>query len=227
MKNDKKSIRSFFEHVTGMVPDVCAEIYYRFLAEQKPAIAAKRLQCIAEMWIDVNSDKTVEVEERFPEEEYKDTYEAIQPIVDKLILNLVKKNETPERFYSLLWESLTNEIMFPTDLDRICALLCSLLSTFTPYFQMVESAEMDDETFMKIGEEISQQVKQAIFALNREYKQRTQVADQLISIFKDLDSEEKKVVFVAKLLGYYQMRQQQLLERLGKDADLIELEEGS
>lgn len=227
MKIDKIGIRSFFEHVAGMVPDVCAEIYYRFFAKQKPSVAAQRLQYVAETWADIDSDNTAEVESRFSEKEYTDTYEAIQPIVDKVMLNLVKKNETPEQFYALLWENLTNEIMFPNDLDRICALMCVLFSTFTPYFQMAETTEMDDETFMKVGEEIDLQVKQAIFALNREYKQRTQVADQLISIFEGLTSKEKKTVFVAKLLGYYQMCQQQLVERLGGAPNSSESEEVS
>lgn len=223
MKIDKNGIQNFFEHVAGKVTDVCAEIYYRFLLEE-PDLAAEKLQCIAEMWADVDSDKAIKVEERFSEKEYEDTWKAVRPIADKLMRNLVKKNETPEQFYGLLWKSFTDEIMFPTDLDRICALLCTLRSPFTPYFQMAESTEMDDETFMKIGEEINQQVKRAIFALNLGYKQRTQVADQLIAIFNNIDSEEKKTVFVAKLLGYHQIQHERLIERLKKHIESTEPE---
>lgn len=217
----EKNIRQYLEHISGLLPDICAEIFCRFLKEE-PSNAAQNFQLLLELWPEVDTDQTVEVGKYFSEEEYKETFQSIQPIIGKLVNNLVEENAPADQFYARLWESISNKVLFPSELECICAILYVLASPLTPYYQMEEPIQIDDEKFNAIGEIIKPQVQKAFFALNRKYRKRTEVSSQLIFILENLDNVEQRIVFMAKLIGRYQIREKKLHEKLKeykKEAD--------
>ena len=209
----ERNLRQYLEHITGSPPDICAEIFYRFLKENS-AKAAQTFQSLLELWPDVDTDQTVEAEKYFSEEEYERAFTSIQPIISTLVNNLVEENIPADQFYARMWDSISNKDFFPSEVECICAILYVLDSPLTPYYQMKDPIQMDNEKFNAIGEIIKPQVKKALFALNRKYRQRTEVSSQLIYILEEIDDVEQRIVFMAKLIGHYQMREKRLRNKL-------------
>lgn len=56
--------------------------------------------------------------------------------------------------------------------------------------------------------------QKAIFAINRGYLQKTQVAGQLLMILKEMPSMEEQEVFVAQLIGYYKSKNEYLKNKV-------------
>lgn len=209
----KKNIHQYLEHISGLLPDICADIFYHFLKED-PSNAVQNFQIFLELWRDVDTDQTVEVGKYFSVEDYEKTLTSIQPIISKLISNLVEENASADQFYARLWDSISNKALFPSDVECICAILYVVASPLTPYFQMKDPVQIDNEKFNEIGELIKPQIQKAFFAINREYQKRTEVSSQLIFILEELDDMEQRIVFLAKLIGYYQIREKKLRDKL-------------
>lgn len=211
----QNKLRQYLEHITGSLPDICAEVFYRFLKENS-SNAAQDLQRFLELWPDVDTDQTVEAGKYFSEEEYENAFKFIQPVISKLVNNLVEENVPVDQFYARMWDSISNKDFFPSDVECICAILYVLASPLTPYYQMKDPVQMDNEKFNAIGEIIQPQVRKALFALNRKYRQRTEVSSQLIYILDEINDVEQRIVFMAKLIGHYQMREKRLRDMLEK-----------
>lgn len=211
----EKNLRQYLEHISGSLPDVCAEIFYLFLKEDS-SNAARNFQSFLELWPDVDTDQTVEAKKYFSEEEYEQAYDSIRPIISTLLNNLVEENVPAEQFYTRMWGSISNKDFFPSEVECICAILYVLASPLIPYYQMKAPVQMDNEKFHEIGKIIRPQVKKALFALNRKYRQRTEMSSQLIFILDEIDDVEQRIVFMAKLIGHYQMREKRILDILKK-----------
>lgn len=211
----EKNLRQYLEHISGSLPDICAEIFYCFLKEDS-SNAARNFQCFLELWPDVGTDQTAEAGKYFSEEEYEKTFESIRPIISTLLNNLVEENTPADQFYARMWDSISNKDFFPSDVECICAILYALASPLIPYYQMKDPVRMDNEKFNEIGKIIKPQVKKALFALNRKYRQRTEVSSQLVFLLEEIDDVEQRIVFMAKLIGYYQIREKRLFDILEK-----------
>lgn len=209
----KTDIHEFLAHITGPSGDICSEVYFNFL-KNAPEHTIDNLLSLLTDWGDVESDGTVAVKKYYSKEEYSSTFASVQPLIKQLLGKLLEKNSEPREYCTQLWDRLTNEELFPTDLESICALLYVLISPHTPYFQLSEPVRMDDEKYRSIGKTIELQVKKALFALNKERDQRTEIASQLLSICKSISDEEAQVVFWAMIIGYFEIRQAQFLKEL-------------
>lgn len=206
----EKDLHQYLEHITGSLPDICAEVFYHFLKEDS-SNATQNFQSFLELWPDIDTDQTVEVEKYFSEEEYEGTFKSIQPVISTLLNNQVEENAPADLFYTRMWGSISNKDLFPSEVECICAILYVLASPLIPYYQMKDPVRMDNEKFNEIGELIKPQVKKALFALNRKYRQRTEVSSQLVFILEEIDDVEQRIVFMAKLIGYYQVREKRLI----------------
>lgn len=211
----EKSLHQYLEHITGSLADICAEIFYRFLKENS-SDAAQNFQNFLELWFEVDTDQSIEVEKYFSEEEYKKAFKSIQPIISTLLNNLVEENVPADQFYVRMWGNISNKDFFPSEVECICAILYLLSSPLIPYYQMKEPVQMDNEKFKEIGKIIKPQVRKALFALNRKYRQRTEMSSQLIFILDEIDDVEQRIVFMAQLIGHYQIREKRLLDILEK-----------
>ena len=214
----KKDIHEFLAHVAGPSGDICSEVYFCFL-KNTPEHTIDNLLSLLTYWGDVESDETVAVKKYFSKEEYSDTFASVQPLIKQLLGKLLKKNSEPREYCTQLWDRLTNEELFQTDLESICALLYVLFSPYTPYFQLSEPVRMDDEKYRSIGKTIELQVNKALFALNRERDQRTEIASQLLDICKSIPDEEAQIVFWAIIIGYFEVQQARLLKELNSRSD--------
>lgn len=202
------SVHDYLTHVSGNLPDICADVYFLFLKGNQHA--PDNLAHFLEQWDNKESDDTITVKSYYSDEEYKGCYESILGLIDRIHSNLVEENNAPAVFYSKLWANISNTAIFTSDLDTICAILYVLTSPLTPYFVMDEALSMSNDMFRSITQKIENEVKKAIFAMNRNYTQRTQVASQIVAIFDQIHDYKERIVYAAHLIGYSQYKIQKL-----------------
>lgn len=213
MVTKRENIKSFVEHISGDIGDICAEFYYKFL-EKETQNLSDSFRNFLELWNELESDETIEAKKYFDSEEYAAAFSKVRPLAIQLIENLVKENKTEKEFYESLWVNISNKAFFPTDIERICAILFMLVAPQIPYFHLPEPISMEDEEYRKLCDATRIEYKKALFATRCGYEQHTEVASQLIAIYEGIHGEKEKLVYVARLLSYYDMRIQKFREKL-------------
>lgn len=83
-----------------------------------------------------------------------------------------------------------------------------------PYYQLCTVDTMEDDEYVTLLESVKKMYQKAIFAINRGYLQKTQVAGQLLMILKEMPSMEEQEVFVAQLIGYYKSKNEYLKNKV-------------
>lgn len=207
-----QNIIEYISTIDGYLGDICSDVFFLYLKGNKQAY--NNFQTFLENWFDIDSDKSVTVKAYAPEGDYQECFDKIGPVIDRLLSNLVEKNYPLETFYGNLWDSINNDILFDTDFEKICAVLFVLLSVKIPYFQMGDALRMSDDDYWSISQDVETQYKKAVFALNRGYDQRTEVASQIVDIFKEIKNEKQQIVYVAKLIGYFRYEAHRLEEQI-------------
>lgn len=207
-----QNIIEYISTIDGYLGDICSDVFFLYLKGNKQA--CNNFQTFLESWFDIDSDKSVTVKTYAPEDDYRECFDDIGPVIDRLLSNLVEKNYPPETFYGNLWDSINNDILFDSDFEKICAVLFVLLSPKIPYFQMGDALRMSDDDYWSISQDVETQYKKAVFALNRGYDQRTEVASQIVDVFKEIKDEKQQIVYVAKLIGYFRYEVHRLEERI-------------
>lgn len=206
------SVIEYISTIDGYLGDICSDVFFLYLKRNDQAY--NNLRIFLESWYDIESDKSTSVKIYYSEDDYRDCFDDVRPVIDRLLSNLIEKNYPAEAFYSNLWDSINNDVLFDSDLEKICAVLFVLLSSKTPYFQMEEALRMSDEDYWKVSREVDEQYKKAVFALNRGYDQRTEVASQIVRFFKEIEGETQQVVYIAKLIGYFRFEIHRLEEKI-------------
>ena len=93
MVTKRANIKSFVEHISGDIGDICAEFYYEFL-EKETQDLSDSFRNFLELWNELESDETIEAKKYFDSEEYAAAFSKVRPLAIQLIENLVKENKT-------------------------------------------------------------------------------------------------------------------------------------
>ena len=209
------NIIRYLSTIDGFIGDICAEIYFLFLKENEQA--KQNFQLLLENWDEIDSDNSTTVKMAyFPENDYQSCLNGIRPVIGHILSNLVEKNSTSETFHSDLWDTINNVNLFGSDLEKICALLFVVMSPQIPYFQMHDALRMDDDEYRNISQLVERQYKKAVFALNRGYEQRTEVASQIMACLNEINDEKQQIVYMANIIGYFRFVIHQLEEKIKK-----------
>lgn len=215
MKKYPENTLDFLKHVDGKVYDVCAIFYLKYLKTASTAeIAAQRLREFYENCGYTESDQTIRVEAETAPETFSQLIDENRDIVAKIVENLIEQNPSVENFYQLLWKQMQNKILFPSD-DAVVAIIIQLFFMENiPYYQLSTVDTMEDDEYVTLLESVKKMYQKAIFAINRGYLQKTQVAGQLLMILKEMPSMEEQEVFVAQLIGYYKSKNEYLKNKV-------------
>lgn len=142
----------------------------------------------------------------------------IKPLIDKsasneifrlesrIVSTLIKKNIDPDSYYEELLEKLNDESLFPDNESKILFFACLWIDSRTPYYQIVQSCEMEDEEFRQYLAELRHELKKADFYINRGSLQRTQQASLLMDIAEEISDAREKAVFWAEVMRKYAIR---------------------
>ena len=171
------------------------------------------------------SDETLEVDELFKKEDCQNTTNRIFEFTKKIIDNLVSENLQENDFYKKLLEKLLDDVLFSTPLEKICGLVVMILSPKIPYFKLGHATKMEDDKFKEISDSIAIEISKAYFALQYGYTQKTELASHLYNIIKEQNSEEKRIVLIANIVGYYNSQIKMLYDMQKKDQPIDENEE--
>ena len=196
----KNETQIFLECAAGNYSDICAKYYFDFLKnETNISIAAEKLAYLFK-W-DYSSTKENTVDALYTQDEYTIAIKKSSEIIEKIVDNMINNNVDETVFYETLWKTISEKGLFPTDIDCIGAIIFLFAYPKIPYFQLEEGLKMEDEAFQLKSIGMVRQIQKAIYILNRGYKQKTEVASQLIKIILELDDFDKQTVFLANILG--------------------------
>ena len=165
---------------------------------------------------DHDSDESQDLPVVFSEKENEDVIKTVSLIIKKIIENLVKENVAEEEFYSKIWSLISDDSLLATETEKMCAVILLFLDSRIPYFQMGQALQMDNKKYQKISKSINSEVSKALFVLNRGYSQYTEVASQLYKIINEIDSDEKRIVLLAKIIGSINLKYTMLFQKLQK-----------
>lgn len=216
MSAEREKLRYVIEHSSGNIGDICAEIYYEFLHNNSQN-APDLFRMFLELSHEAESDQTMPVKQYFSTKEYSDAFDKVRPLSMQVIENLAKENMEEIDFYRILWENISNKAFFHADVERICAILFALMAPQIPYFHLQDPISMDNDEYKKICKIISKDYRKAVFATRCGYEQHTEVASQLISIYESIPGDKEKLVYVARLLNYFNARMHSLYEKLSSN----------
>ena len=173
----------------------------------------------------VRSDETFEVGELFKKEDCQSTTENISKVVNKIIDNLITENLEKEDFYKKLLEQVFDDVLFPTQLEKVCSIVIMIYSPKIPYFKLGQATKMENDKYKEISDSISNEIAKAYFALQYGYTQRTELASQLYNIVKEQKSDEERIVLIANILGYYNSLIKIIYDKLKKEDVIDDSEE--
>lgn len=196
----KNETQKFLECVAGNYSDICAKYYFDFLKNETDiSVAAEKLSYLLK-W-DYSSTKENTIDVLYSQEEYTTALKKSSEIIEKIVDNMINNNIDEIVFYETLWKTISEKVLFPTDIDCIGAIIFLFAYPKIPYFQLEEGLKMEDEAFQLKSIEMVRQIQKAIYILNRGYEQKTEVASQLIKIILELDDFDKQTVFLANIFG--------------------------
>ena len=163
------------------------------------------------------SDETFEIDEILKKEDCQKTTNTILEFVNKIIDNLVTENLEEEDFYKRLLEKILDDVLFSTQLEKVCSIVIMILNPKIPYFKLGQATKMENDKYKEISDSISNEIAKAYFALQYGYTQKTELASQLYNIVKEQKSEEERIVLIANILGYYNSQIKMIYDRLKKE----------
>ena len=208
----KDSARDFLSHIDGDYRDICTKYYFEFLKKTLTEDGGKLLEVLF-TW-DLISNKKNRLDKQFSDEEYEAFADEAKSILTTVIENLINDNLPEEQFYSQLWSIISNSIMFKDDNQRIGALIFLIRNPRIPYFKLTEGITMSDDEYNSIVASVKKCAKKAFFAINRGYKQKTQVASNILLLLDEIEGENEKAVFLSLVLSYYDLRYARALKRI-------------
>lgn len=163
------------------------------------------------------SDESLEVPQTFSEDEYRTTAQKILEFIQNIINNLISENLEEDVFYNELYNKVFDNVLFPNDLEKICAITIIVIDQRIPYFKLGQAMQMDNESFAEVCSSISEDIDKAFFILSYGYEQRTEVASQLYKLIKNQQNDEQKIVLLSNILGYYSTHIQLLIDKLSEE----------
>lgn len=164
------------------------------------------------------SDETIEIPSLFEKEEYSRALKEIHPGIKKLIANMVAEQMEESDFYNKLWEQVSDDLQYAKEIDKICVLIALSVDQRIPYFKLGQALKMDNGQYQKVANTIEQQISKAFFALRCGYEQNTEVASQLYSILQEIEDEEKRIVFLATIVGFFNAKYKMLYKKLQENS---------
>ena len=196
----------------------CANYYFLFLCNQ-PSDDTVHSNFLSLMLWDRTSEESYKIEKKFTEEQYESVRADVWKITDRILDNLISEKPDQETFYHKLYAKIFDELLFSTDIERICAIAFLVICPKIPYFQLCDGLKMDIDEYKEIAVSIHEQFSKAIFAIYYGYEQNTELATQFYEIVKELDSDKKRIVFISQLISLYNNRIKRLIEEIECDSD--------
>ena len=194
--NAECQLAQFLQEAKGNTLDVLYDVYELFLKDSKAPQSL--LPIIFEFAEKIGSD---EVESEKVLDIVREEIEEHLLEISDTAAKLAKENQTPDIFYTNLWESIFISSPLAQSSEQ-CAVLLRLLNEnvrVLPYFQAVDLRRMEDSEFKVSLEKIRMQIVESTHMLNRHFEQKTETVSQLYRIAKGLSQEDTYVYWATMI----------------------------
>jgi hypothetical protein len=198
MMNENKTIESriitFLREASGNAVDIFYDVYNEFLKESSAPHAL--LPIIFEFEGAIGTDD-VECTKVLPE--IRETVKAQLLEVKDIVKKLAGNNDTPDVFYSKLWNEIFVSSALPHGSEQHAVILKMLNEDIAllPYYQAINLHSMENEEYKKVVDKIRPQILEAIHMLNRNFEQKTERTSQMFRIANTLSQEDAYVYWAA------------------------------
>ncbi len=194
----------FLQTVDGRILEVCTEFYFNYLKDEKDKGIAFSLfrHLIAK---DIFSDCSYCLENKELSDEDYAKCRKNNGLVEKAVDSLIEKGVTEDEFYSQIWTSVYDNIVFNSDEDKIGILFCLVTNPKIPYFQMKKPiVTAEEKDLEKIVEKYYHEAQKGQFIMNMDYENKLETSVHLISLLDTIeDNDGKSVVLVGALNVLY------------------------
>lgn len=196
--NENKTIENrlvtFLREASGNAVDIFYDIYNEFLKESSAPHTL--LPIIFEFESTIGTDD-VECAKVLPE--IRENVEAQLLAVKDIVRKLAGNNDTPDVFYSKLWNEIFVSSALPHGSEQHAVLLKMLNEdvALLPYYQAIDLHSMGNEEYKKVVEKIRPQILEVIHMLNRNFEQKTERTSQMFRIASILSQEDAYVYWAA------------------------------
>jgi hypothetical protein len=207
MSNNMMPVLDFLKAVDGLLTDVCAFFYTHYLKGNQEA--NNNLMLFFQNVGRRDNEQPYYVEPQTKPDDYRHIIEKQGQIVTQILDKLQKRNLDEHTFYTLLWEQICNDTLFPSDEEKIAVLVQLFNMPTLPYFQMEASHKMEDAEYSRWTDELLPKIQKAVYALNCGFEQKTQVTEQLLIIEKTITDDKAKQVFWSHIISFFERKIEQ------------------
>lgn len=198
METGNKTVESrlveFIHKAEGHAIDIFYDIYIEFL---KDASAPQTLLPVIFEYEEKIGTDDVECTKVPPE--IRAEVEAKLPEFKNIVRQIAECNDTPDVFYSKLWNEIFVSSMLLSGSEQYAVVLKMLNEKISllPYYQAINLRSMEDEEYKKAVDRIRPQIIETIHMLNRHFEQKTERASQMCRIVNSLSQEDACVYWAA------------------------------
>lgn len=208
----------YLSKVKGEIYNICEDFYNRFLYNNENTDNYSENLKLLLNW-DFISDETYTANCETDVNEYQKKLKTIEPIVEKVIDNLIAENLTENDFYSKLAQFIKEETLLRLKIEKICALVCLMQSLKIPYYKIDNGLTMSNDEFVEISKKIFTQIRKSIFILAVGSTQKTEISSRLLHLLEEIHDHKEKVVFLANVIGIFEKKMLLLVEKLETNTD--------
>lgn len=136
-------------------------------------------------------------------------WQSCRRITAQIIAHLSKQNNPKEVFYRDLWLMLLSPC-YANDDERSFALLAMCRNIRLPYHYLGEGCKLTDEEYHHVTlKNIDKVVHGCQIVINREGKQKTEIASLILELLDTLEDKLDRTVVLAQIIGIILDRDEQ------------------
>lgn len=215
--NIKAKIRGAFSSSSPIDVNFSLELIELILAQEKKD-QSKLVQYVCELWGTVKSSEEVPVPEKISKAEYEKLVSLYGEVVDAALVSYTRKGLSEgwdrEKFYSEFWEFISTNIMWASKEEKAFVLYYIAIDARSPYYNVGVGLKMSPDDYLQLQDEVFEEIREFRFILALKFQQRTEEASLILNLINQLDTEEKKVVLLSRILAYYKDRIDEIIERV-------------
>ncbi len=162
------------------------------------------LQFFLENADNIVSSEDQKVEAQFNKEDLKRLQKQYYRFAKQMLQILFSREMPVEQFYEQLWLVIGENVLLPTDREKIYMLHVVRSDMRIPYFRLEKGLTMEGEEFSEITSRKKREIKKALVIIRADYEQRTERSSLLMKILDGCDEREKVVILAHILSGVEQ-----------------------
>ena len=188
---------------TGMPYDITSQIYEIVALNEQDAVVLTRYAC--ENYGLVNSSDEMSVPSQgISIDDLRRMSDKFVDIIEAYAKSLIRQNLDEDQFYSTMWAFVNNSI-FSSDMEKKFAFFALLSNPYAPYFRMEPGLKMSNEDWAVTRDRVRRDTLKIAFALRRQYDQRSEQADSVLSVILSHEDRGERAALMAQVIGQRQL----------------------